>query len=84
MTEKKITIYPSLAQKAEHSELDLAEKLLAEAIVQLKKNQQAFHNIINWGLVPYERSAPILKMMQETRNKIAAIEAQNEIDTDSD
>ena len=64
--------------------LNLAEQLLEKAIAQLKRNQQAFHNIINWGLVPYQRSAPVLTMMQETRNAIAAIEAQNEIDTDSD
>jgi hypothetical protein len=56
--------------------LDLAEQMLEKAMTQLKKNQQTFQNIINWQLVPYERSAPILMMVQETRNKIAEIEAR--------
>lgn len=67
-----------------HNALDLAEELLRQAMFQLKRNQQAFHNIINWGLIPYERSAPVLKMMNETRNAIEKIEAQNETDTDPD
>ena len=68
------------------SKLSTATKL-EMAIFQLERNRQSFHNIINWGLVPYERSAPILKMMQETRNaitKIEADEADDEADTDSD
>ena len=62
----------------EHDALERLDK----ALVQLRRNQQAFHNIINWGLIPYERSAPILKMMQETRNAIEELEY--ETDTDSD